>query len=870
MSRGESWSGRVCCPVPQSSSCRRACITARSDADLAQGCRQSDEIDFFSCLERQRKGEECCGNSRNDECKQVCSEIFKSRWTPNSPLRLKVQETCEKNSPEVMECVKDFVKVTPAKNLNKKLHCCDMSNHSKCRETCKKLLMARNVTLQEIVDGLQMGGCGFPLPQEYFWACFLKPTEPAATSVDVSRIERVGMDSAKWHCCQRATSHSCQKLCTKTFTKFWATSWDEFHNKCLTQVAEENLRNCIDEVDEPCELGCDGLSFCTNFNNRPTELFRACNSQADEAARNDVAVWQFQNKLTLPGLILPLKNISQCSPNVWKTVACTLQIKPCSRHSHANQICRDVCLDVLSQCVDWAQMFPHHSAETICAGLSPEDPNVSCIRLQNFLYPPDNGYRRINEQVFSPCKGNPCEANEICLLNKNCIHGGTCLPYTCVPGCKLGEVSEYMVPDGTYVRIPIHNNNNPKGCLKICKCNKGKIEECQPLLCVPLTPCFVGTPYHQLHGASFTRDCKLCSCFAGEDICSKKQCESTELSGKNTAYTTLPCNCSPHYVPVCGKDGNNYPSACLAKCADLFDSDIEHAPCDDPCRSHSCPLGHKCVPRPQICFFMMKQKPCKQYECINGTTNCRNLPRSPVCSVNNTEYENACMLAHHNAKLAYHGPCLRNCLHEGVVCGINGRTYVSECAAWADMVSVDYVGRCRVVGLIGDTKLKQCPDVQCSSLPDPNCLGITPPGACCPVCGGALRLLYSRKQINRALYALGDSDTESLSLRAMLKALDRQIQVAQCVLRGYLTVEMDIFVAVQTTEKYPSALQLEACVREAEKIASLVNMQSPRIVSELSLSSLTLASVVHVDASSAADLGIRTVLFLLPLLLKLL
>jgi reversion-inducing cysteine-rich kazal motif protein len=109
-----------------------------------------------------------------------------------------------------------------------------------------------------------------------------------------------------------------------------------------------------------------------------------------------------------------------------------------------------------------------------------------------------------------------------------------------------------------------------------------------------------------------------------------------------------------------------------------------------------------------------------------------------------------------------------------------------------------------------------------------------------------------------------------LSLRAMLKALDRQIQVAQCVLRGYLTVEMDIFVAVQTTEKYPSALQLEACVREAEKIASLVNMQSPRIVSELSLSSLTLASVVHVDASSAADLGIRTVLFLLPLLLKLL
>lgn len=332
-----------------------------------------------------------------------------------------------------------------------------------------------------------------------------------------------------------------------------------------TYLSQSLLRPVMFLVDEPCELGCDGLSFCTNFNNRPTELFRSCNSEADEAARNDVAVWQFQNKLTLPGLILPLKNISQCSPNVWKTVACTLQIKPCSRHSHANQICRDVCLDILSKCVDWTRITPEHSAETICAGLSPEDPTVSCISLQKFLHPSEHGYQRINDQVFSPCKGNPCKSHEICLLNKNCILGGNCLPYTCVPGCKLGEVSEYMVPDGTYVRIPIHSNNKPKGCLKICKCNKGKIEECQPLLCVSLTPCLLGTQYHPLHGTSFEMDCKTCSCFAGEVICSKRQCESNALTGENTAYTSLPCNCLPHYVPVCGKDGNNYPSACLAK-----------------------------------------------------------------------------------------------------------------------------------------------------------------------------------------------------------------------------------------------------------------------------------------------------------------
>lgn len=162
--------------------------------------------------------------------------------------------------------------------------------------------------------------------QEYFWQCFLKPdaAESLSNSVKVSRINRVGIDSAKWHCCHRANSPQCARLCSKTFTKFWSTSWDEFQHKCLSQITEESLRSCIDEgkrklfckqicshinrryynnkyflVDEPCELGCDGLSFCTNFNNKPTELFRSCNTQADEAARNDVALWQTQNNISL-------------------------------------------------------------------------------------------------------------------------------------------------------------------------------------------------------------------------------------------------------------------------------------------------------------------------------------------------------------------------------------------------------------------------------------------------------------------------------------------------------------------------------------------------------------------------------------------
>lgn len=442
------------------------------------------------------------------------------------------------------------------------MNCCDKSNNIKCRETCKKVLTTKN-TVEEIFDGLQKGGCGSPLPQDIFWQCFLKPeTDPISTSMQVSRIHKVGIDSAKWHCCQRANSTQCGRLCSRTFTKFWSTSWEDFHRKCLVHVSEENLRNCIDEVDEPCELGCDGLSFCTNFNNRPTELFRSCTSQADEAARSDVALWQTQNTLTLPDLKLPLKSIAQCSPNIWKAIACTLQIKPCSRKSHANQICRDVCLNVLRQCVDWTQLAPIHSPQSICRTLSPEDPNVSCIKLENFLYPSEYYYPRIIDQVSSPCKGNPCDENEICIINKNCIHGTNCQAYSCVPGCKLGEVSPYMVPEHTYVRLPIPNNS--KECLKICKCNRNRIEECQPLLCITLTSCLLGN-MQQMHGTTFNIDCNTCSCYAGEKICSKKQCESSALSGRNTAYTTLPCNCPAHYIPVCGRNGVTYPSACLAK-----------------------------------------------------------------------------------------------------------------------------------------------------------------------------------------------------------------------------------------------------------------------------------------------------------------
>lgn len=230
---------------------------------------------------------------------------------------------------------------------------------------------------------------------------------------------------------------------------------------------------------------------------------------------------------------------------------------------------------------------------------------------------------------------------------------------------------------------------------------------------------------------------------------------------------------------------------------------------------------------------------------VNSTVNCSRLSQDLVCDTDNHQHPNSCYLIRRGKKLAYRGPCLRNCDHTGVICGANGKTYPSECAAIADYVTVDYTGPCNTVGLIADVKTIQCANVQCATLPSDDCVGYTPPGACCPICGGVIRFLYSRKQIDRALYALQGHSLESLTLKSILSSLERQIQVAQCSLTGYLSVELDIVVIVRSTVQRPSELQLEACVREAEKLASLVRRQSPRVASELSLSALTASTLVH-------------------------
>lgn len=88
--------------------------------------------------------------------------------------------------------------------------------------------------------------------QEKLWQCFLQgasevSSSPVDREVSLSRIDRMGMDSAKLHCCYKAVSPACRRLCLKTFSNEWTKSWEDFDKDCLSQLSETVLENCLNE-----------------------------------------------------------------------------------------------------------------------------------------------------------------------------------------------------------------------------------------------------------------------------------------------------------------------------------------------------------------------------------------------------------------------------------------------------------------------------------------------------------------------------------------------------------------------------------------------------------------------------------------------
>lgn len=113
------------------------------------------------------------------------------------------------------------------------------------------------------------------------------------------------------------------------------------------------------------------------------------------------------------------------------------------------------------------------------------------------------------------------------------------------------------------------------------------------------------------------------------------------------------------------------------------------------------------------------------------------------------------------------------------------------------------------------------------------------------MCARAVRIGYSRKQADRALYALPVREQHLLTVQSMLAAMQALVRTAGCRVSGYLTVEMDVFVAVHAMDDGSSDLLAVTCAREAEKLATLVEAQSAPIVTDVALSALIGARLVE-------------------------
>ncbi|XP_068200840.1 LOW QUALITY PROTEIN: reversion-inducing cysteine-rich protein with Kazal motifs [Palaemon carinicauda] len=813
-----------------------------------------------------------------------CEAVFSAR-TPSRRLRHRLTKDCRAHA-HVTRCAHALIRTTPAHRPERNLHCCAASDLATCRAVCRTVLTSDSPQ-QDILDQLE-DACGTVDLTVGVWKCLFRHSEGVAPEVrPVSKLGRLGLDAAKLGCCSRAVSAECRGLCSRAFSKEWGRAWDALQTSCLTRPQEASLFACLWEADAPCQQGCSGLSFCTNFNHRPNELFRSCNARADAAAEEDLNLWQESRTLTLPGLAasVPLRSVSECQLELWKAVACSLHLRPCHATSLTNAICWHDCVKLLSRCVeDPGSSEGGGTAASVCGTLSPP-PGSPCVSLASFLSPslvPNEPPWRV---PTSPCRPSPCPGRSVCTVNSECRAAEPCRPYVCTPACTLGEVSNVAVPVGAFVSVPFSSSGLER-CGRVCECgNKGELESCRYLPCVDPAPCWLGTTKFD-HDTEVVVGCELCVCHAGELTCVPRPTCPQHLhrflpvntglgSGlvsrslqRSTASGELPCGCTDHWVPVCASNGRTYPSECLARCSGLEEGSWAAGDCGilDACAGVRCGRGEVCVSAPAICLTLPTTS-CPQHICVPTSGACPAEASGPACDTHGKNYDSLCHLVRDSSSLAYLGRCRTRCHANGTVCGRDGRTWASECQAHAHYVAVDYQGPCRGVGVDGSS----CPSVTCPAKLDSRCVGVESSGWCCGrVCGGGMAMAWSTRAIEVASVVLPHH--RPLTVAALMASLASHVTVSECEVRGQLTLEGYLLVLVTPTASHsstPPPLVAAACVVEAERLVGVVRARSPRLVASLPAAALTLAAPAHTSAAGGASYARRPMGVVLLVLLLL-
>lgn len=860
---------RTCCLLPESVECRKACRQGKKRENLTKHCHEDAEASMFRCLDRYEASRNCCKNAHRN-CITSCQVVFSSDQPPSRVVKKNVSMACSRHR-HVISCVDNLTSgvkpcSVPQTERPKGFKCCKKlkSTDVKCKRTCRQDLHSQK-SESTVMQNL-LAACGIPYAsnntaRNEFWTCLVsnsnqKPAPACPTGTPAPVVPVSGVDSARLQCCSKAKDDDCRRRCIQMYTSKWAKTqnWESFDRKCGYNPREIDMMNCLADVKSPCRLGCSGLSYCTNFNNRHTELFRSCNIDADYEAKSQMEEWT-KGSVYLPNSVkIPIKDIKKCLPDRWKAIACVLQIKPCSIKSLRSTICRKDCLQILKECGNRSSHLATLSPEEVCNEFSPRDEHVPCISLQDYLVP--SKYTDVTDEVTHPCNHNPCKRNQVCEINRSCLGAilDRCQSHTCVPGCPLGDSSSLLVRVGEYARVPVVSGSF--GCYRICHCDAtSKLSNCVNLECIRRRACYLGGKNDYInHGEMFMDDCNMCVCFAGELTCTKINCPSSVLSPDYNAsrpkrnqtpgnksvgldvIRTLPCGCDDSYRPACASDGKTYPNLCVARCMGLSISQLREGNCAsiNPCKPNPCQADEKCIVERKTCLSITS--PCSQFYCVSEGKYCSDRQLDPVCDTANQQHPNLCSLQFNSKSLAYRGFCKDECKPPlPSVCGVNGETYSSTCAANSARVIVDYQGRCKAVG-VGEGNEPRCKNVTCPAIKPTHCKGIIPPGACCPHCAAQVRILYSLKQLLKNREGFGRH--ESVTLEEVIHLLRRHVSTTECDLFGYHSLDGDLVVLVMAVTGRPTKLQVETCNREAQKLEAFINTATPLFTSDIVLSGL--------------------------------
>uniref|UniRef100_H3CMQ0 Reversion-inducing cysteine-rich protein with Kazal motifs n=1 Tax=Tetraodon nigroviridis TaxID=99883 RepID=H3CMQ0_TETNG len=544
---------------------------------------------------------------------------------------------------------------------------------------------------------------------------------------------------------------------------------------------------------------------------------------------SDFKLWS-NGTIKMPYMNIPVLDIRKCLPDMWKAVACSLQIKPCHIKSRGSLICKSDCVDILTQCGDRRRFHEGQTPERICELLSPVDDPERCIPLHRYLGPSVLDSDRA-EEVVHPCNPNPCPSNHVCQVNRRgCLDALRCQPYIC-----LGEASDFLVQLDARVQVP--TRTGPAGCYEVCSCGpSGRLENCVEMPCLDIhKPCVVGGQ-RRSPGSTFRVDCRLCSCLAGDSVCSRRRCLGSE-GAQPQHLTGLPCDCPDRFVPVCASNGRNYPSACVARCLGFQDHQFVFGTCGmgNPAPASPAPgTRGQCVPRHRVC--LSDSSACPQYECVGRPGVCDRNGGELACDTDGVVHLSVCHLQQAGKRLAYMGLCQEVCRKPQQVCGHNMETYNTVCHALADRVAV---------GLRGPLSRCGGPLGRGPGLCMQHCLLSTAVLPWLPACDPPrglfmLQILWNKEAMN-TFSKLNKNRPETV--QDVLQVLRLHVSVPQCDVFGYLSIDHMLVVLVAPVERQPTPLQMEACSKEAEKIDSLINHASPTLVSHVPLSAFLTSEI---------------------------